>query len=198
MTPGRILPVSWYRFKILETHPCETLRFLEITHGRTPAAAISTILSRTWFGSGRPLMKTPPNWFTRPWPWKGYPLENIGRIPILPDITPSPTQYDSENSLKGSLWRSSTFKQIQFSNLTQLKRILITWFLLVLKKTGSNLSGFLYRIEVPWRQAVSMARHPMGVGMGASREVHTRGNTHLAPHFTVRIPQIFYLWIGRR
>lgn len=68
ITPGRMEPVSWYRFRILETQPWETRRFREMTHGRTPAAAISTIFRRMWFGRGRPLMNTPPSWFTRPWP----------------------------------------------------------------------------------------------------------------------------------
>lgn len=44
------------------------LLYLDITQGLTPDAAISTILSRMWLGSGRPLMKTPPSWFTLPWP----------------------------------------------------------------------------------------------------------------------------------
>ena len=62
-----------------------------MTQGRMPAAAISMILSLVWMvmvvvvqgmwlnvmimwlnlmwlGSGRPLMKTPPSWLTRPWP----------------------------------------------------------------------------------------------------------------------------------
>ena len=39
-----------------------------MAHGRTPCVAISMICRRTWIGSGRPLMKTPPNWLTRPWP----------------------------------------------------------------------------------------------------------------------------------
>lgn len=68
ITPGLMLPVSWYRFRILETHPCETRNCLEITQGRTPAAAISTIFNRIWFGNGRPFMNTPPNWLTRPCP----------------------------------------------------------------------------------------------------------------------------------
>ena len=71
-------------FRILETQPCETLSCLEMTQGRIPAAAISMILSLLWLlmmvimwvmrlnlmwlGSGRPLMNTPPSWFTRPWP----------------------------------------------------------------------------------------------------------------------------------
>lgn len=60
--------LTWYRLRILETHPWDTRSCRLMTHGRTPAAAISTILSRMWFGSGRPLMNTPPNWLTRPWP----------------------------------------------------------------------------------------------------------------------------------
>ena len=55
--------------RIFETHPWLTLSCLLITHGLTPAAAISMILRRMWLGRGRPLMNTPPSWFIRPWPW---------------------------------------------------------------------------------------------------------------------------------
>ena len=72
LIPGRIDPVSWYLLSILETHPWLTRSWREMTQGRTPAAAISMILRRMWLGSGRPLMNTPPNWFTRPCPvWMG-------------------------------------------------------------------------------------------------------------------------------
>ena len=57
--------------RIFETHPWLTLSCLLITQGRTPAAAISMILSLMWLGRGRPLMNTPPNWLTLPWPWNG-------------------------------------------------------------------------------------------------------------------------------
>lgn len=33
-----------------------------------PCAAISMMRQRMWWGRGRPLMKTPPSWFTRPCP----------------------------------------------------------------------------------------------------------------------------------
>lgn len=62
--------LTWYLFKILLTQPCDTLNCLEITQGRTPAAAISTIFSLIWLGNGLPLINTPPNWLTRPWPEK--------------------------------------------------------------------------------------------------------------------------------
>lgn len=68
MAPGLMEPVSWYRHRILDTQPCETRSCLEITHGLMPWWAISTILCRMWLGRGLPLMKTPPSWFTRPWP----------------------------------------------------------------------------------------------------------------------------------
>ena len=55
-----------YRDRILETHPWLTLSCLEMSHGRTPLCASSTILCLTMSGSGRPLTKTPPNWFTPP------------------------------------------------------------------------------------------------------------------------------------
>lgn len=68
MAPGLMEPVSWYRHRILDTQPCETRSCLEMTHGLMPWWAISTILCRMWLGRGLPLMKTPPSWFTRPWP----------------------------------------------------------------------------------------------------------------------------------
>lgn len=53
---------------IFETQPWLTRNCLDISHGRTPLCANSTILCRTTSGNGRPLTKTPPNWFTPPWP----------------------------------------------------------------------------------------------------------------------------------
>ena len=70
MTPGLMDPVSWYLLSIFDTQPWLTLNWREITQGRTPAAAISIIFNLTWLGRGRPLMKTPPSWLTRPWPRK--------------------------------------------------------------------------------------------------------------------------------
>lgn len=75
IAPGRIDPVSWYLHRILDTQPCDTRSWREITHGRIPWWAISTILCRIWLGKGRPFMKTPPSWFTRPWP-NGVETEN--------------------------------------------------------------------------------------------------------------------------
>lgn len=68
MAPGLIDPVSWYRQRILDTQPWETRSCREMTHGRMPWWAISTILWRMWLGRGLPFMKTPPSWLTRPWP----------------------------------------------------------------------------------------------------------------------------------
>lgn len=68
MAPGRMEPVSWYLQRILETQPWETRSWREMTHGRTPWWAISTILWRIWLGRGLPFMKTPPSWLTRPCP----------------------------------------------------------------------------------------------------------------------------------
>lgn len=61
MAPGRMEPVSWYRQRILETQPWDTRSCREMTQGRMPWCAISTILWRIWLGSGRPLMNTPPS-----------------------------------------------------------------------------------------------------------------------------------------
>lgn len=71
-------------WRILETQPWLTRRRREISHGRVPSRAISTIwqlflkavelrrvrltLVRTWFGSGRPFTKCPPSWFISPPP----------------------------------------------------------------------------------------------------------------------------------
>lgn len=68
MTPGRMLPVSWYLCRILLTQPCDTRNCLLMTQGRTPWAANSTIFRRMWFGRGLPLINTPPSWFTLPCP----------------------------------------------------------------------------------------------------------------------------------
>ena len=68
MAPGRMDPVSWYRHRILDTQPWDTRSWREMTQGRTPWWAISTIWWRMWLGRGRPLMNTPPSWFTRPCP----------------------------------------------------------------------------------------------------------------------------------
>lgn len=62
------LVLTWYRLRILLTQPWDTLSCLEMTQGRTPAAAISTIFSLIWLGKGLPFINTPPNWLTRPWP----------------------------------------------------------------------------------------------------------------------------------
>ena len=43
IVPGRIEPVSWYRVKILETQPWLTRSCREISHGRIPYFANSTI-----------------------------------------------------------------------------------------------------------------------------------------------------------
>lgn len=48
--------------------PCETNSWRDISHGRTPINANSTIRRRTQSGSGLPLTNTPPNWFTPAWP----------------------------------------------------------------------------------------------------------------------------------
>lgn len=57
-----------YLDKIFETQPWETRSCLEISQGRTPLWANSTILCLTTSGRGLPLTNTPPSWFTPPWP----------------------------------------------------------------------------------------------------------------------------------
>ena len=83
------LAVFHYLFRIFETQPWLTRNWREITQGRTPAAAISMIFRRMWLGNGRPLMNTPPNWFTLPWPEKSRNLENVTNQPIS-DIAANP------------------------------------------------------------------------------------------------------------
>lgn len=53
-----------YLPKILLTHPLETCKILEISHGRAPECASSTIFCLVESGSGRPPTKTPPSWLT--------------------------------------------------------------------------------------------------------------------------------------
>lgn len=67
MAPGRILPVSWYRARILLTQPWLTRSWRDMSHGRIPSWANSTIRSLTAFGNGLPFTKTPPSWFTSPY-----------------------------------------------------------------------------------------------------------------------------------
>lgn len=62
--------VIGYLDKIFETHPCDTLSCRDMSHGRVPLWASSTILCLTRSGNGRPLTNTPPSWFTPPWPEK--------------------------------------------------------------------------------------------------------------------------------
>lgn len=57
-----------YLPRILLTQPWLTRSCLEMSQGRTPWWASSTILWRTTSGSGRPFTKTPPSWFTPPCP----------------------------------------------------------------------------------------------------------------------------------
>lgn len=57
-----------YLPRILDTHPLETCRILDISHGRAPEWANSTIFCLVESGRGRPLTNTPPSWFTPLWP----------------------------------------------------------------------------------------------------------------------------------
>lgn len=56
--------------KILLTHPLETWRIRDISHGRAPEWASSTIFCRVESGNGLPPTKTPPSWLTPLWPEK--------------------------------------------------------------------------------------------------------------------------------
>lgn len=59
---------SAYRPRILLTHPFDTCRMREMSQGRAPEWASSTIFWRVESGSGRPPTNTPPNWLTPLWP----------------------------------------------------------------------------------------------------------------------------------
>ena len=72
--------VLTHRDKIFETHPWDTRRVLDISQGRTPWWAISTILCLTTSGKGRPFTNTPPSWFTPPWPVTNAKLEQSRTI----------------------------------------------------------------------------------------------------------------------
>ena len=63
--------------RILLTQPCETRSCLLISHGRTPLCESSTILRRMGSGSGLPLTKTPPSWFTPPCPLDPFPIGSV-------------------------------------------------------------------------------------------------------------------------
>lgn len=67
--------VRIYLPSILLTHPWLTLSWREMSQGRTPWWASSTIRCRTTSGRGLPFTNTPPSWFTPPCP--GRVRENI-------------------------------------------------------------------------------------------------------------------------
>lgn len=62
--------VCAYLPRILLTQPCETRSWREMSHGRMPCCANSTIRCLTRSGRGLPLTKTPPSWLMPPWPSK--------------------------------------------------------------------------------------------------------------------------------
>uniref|UniRef100_A0A182QV70 Uncharacterized protein n=1 Tax=Anopheles farauti TaxID=69004 RepID=A0A182QV70_9DIPT len=76
IAPGRIEPVSWYRARIFDTQPWLTRSWRDMSHGRIPSRASSTMRIRVLFGSGRPFTNTPPSWFTSPYccAWFSPPL----------------------------------------------------------------------------------------------------------------------------
>lgn len=53
------------------THPWLTLSCREMSQGRTPWWAMSTMRCRITSGSGRPLTNIPPSWLRPPWPGGG-------------------------------------------------------------------------------------------------------------------------------
>lgn len=65
-----------HRPNIFDTQPLETWRILEISHGRAPEWANSTIFCLVESGRGLPPTKTPPNWFTPLCPASKYETRN--------------------------------------------------------------------------------------------------------------------------
>ena len=51
-----------YLPKIFETHPFDTCRMREMSHGLAPECASSTIFCLVESGNGRPETNTPPSW----------------------------------------------------------------------------------------------------------------------------------------
>lgn len=62
-----------YLPRILLTQPLDTWRIRDISQGRAPEWASSTIFWRVESGSGRPLTYTPPNWLIPLWPAVEHP-----------------------------------------------------------------------------------------------------------------------------
>lgn len=71
-----------YLPRILDTHPLETWRILEISQGRAPEWASSTIFCLVESGRGRPLTNTPPSWFTPLWPVHSHIIRVIIGIKV--------------------------------------------------------------------------------------------------------------------
>lgn len=70
-----------YLPKILETQPLETCSILDMSQGRAPEWANSTIFCLVESGKGRPLTNTPPSWFTPLCPSHSYTtVKNFTRI----------------------------------------------------------------------------------------------------------------------
>jgi hypothetical protein len=88
IAPGKMEPVSWYRARILDTHPCETRSCLDMSQGLIPRCASSTMRWRTAFGRGRPFTNTPPSWLTSPYCWHcaSAKQQNVLRCEVLTDV----------------------------------------------------------------------------------------------------------------
>lgn len=70
---------------ILLTQPWLTRSWREMSQGRTPWWANSTILCLTTSGKGRPFTNTPPSWFTPPCPADtDSNMRNIANLTCLP------------------------------------------------------------------------------------------------------------------
>ncbi|KAG8221858.1 hypothetical protein J437_LFUL003234 [Ladona fulva] len=77
--------------RILETHPLDTWSIREISQGRAPEWANSTIFCLVESGSGLPLTYTPPSWLTPLWPAAAVPPPTMEpTMPIPPPQAPPP------------------------------------------------------------------------------------------------------------
>jgi len=66
----------------LETQPLDTCRMREMSQGRAPECASSTIFCRVESGRGRPLTNTPPSWFTPLCPAGGWATNTVEQLQL--------------------------------------------------------------------------------------------------------------------
>lgn len=92
-----VTSMASYLARIFETHPLDTWSILEMSQGRAPEWASSTIFWRVESGNGLPFTYTPPSWLIPLWPGRdtaklairghqfvsgNSPCENLGHTAI--------------------------------------------------------------------------------------------------------------------